>query len=131
MESEEQLRLEQLKKEIHDLSTQLRQLGEDKEKKYKEKENIDKALNSFIKVAKELRDKKAEIDKKVRELKAQREILNHELKDMFAKLAEAKKALPERKKGPVVRENPNLIKKQIEAMQYSIETEGLSFEREQ
>jgi uncharacterized coiled-coil DUF342 family protein len=131
MESEEQLKLEQLKKGIHDLSTELRQLGEEKEKKYKEKENIDKSLNSYIKTAKELRDKKVEIDRKVRELKAQREILNKELKAMFAKLAEAKKNLMpvDKKKGP--RASSGQLKKQIDAMQYAIETEGLSFEREQ
>jgi len=132
MESEEQLKLEQLKKGIHDLSTQLRQLGEEKEKKYKEKETIDKNLNSYIKTAKDLRDKKADIDKKVREMKAQREILNKELKAMFAKLAEAKKNLmpvSDKKKGP--RESSGQLKKQIDAMQYAIETEGLSFEREQ
>jgi len=132
MESEEQLKLEQLKKGIHDLSTELRQLGEEKEKKYKEKENIDKNLNSYIKTAKDLRDKKVEIDKKVRELKAQREILNKELKAMFAKLAEAKKSLmpvSDKKKGP--RESSGQLKKQIDAMQYAIETEGVSFEREQ
>ena len=132
MESEEQLKLEQLKKGIHDLSTELRQLGEEKEKKYKEKENIDKNLNSYIKTAKELRDKKVEIDRKVRELKAQREILNKELKAMFAKLAEAKKSLmpvSDKKKGP--RESSGQLKKQIDAMQYAIETEGVSFEREQ
>jgi uncharacterized coiled-coil DUF342 family protein len=132
MESEEQLKLEQLKKGIHDLSTELRQLGEEKEKKYKEKENIDKNLNSYIKTAKDLRDKKVDIDKKVRELKAQREILNKELKAMFAKLAEAKKSLmpvSDKKKGP--RESSGQLKKQIDAMQYAIETEGVSFEREQ
>ena len=132
MESEEQLKLEQLKKGIHDLSTELRQLGEEKEKKYKEKENIDKNLNYYIKTAKDLRDKKVDIDKKVRELKAQREILNKELKAMFAKLAEAKKSLmpvSDKKKGP--RESSGQLKKQIDAMQYAIETEGVSFEREQ
>jgi len=125
---ESNAKLEQLKKEIHDFSAQLKQLAEQKENKYKEKENIDKTLNSHIKIAKELRDKKAVLDKNIRELKETRTVLNNELKGLFTKFNETKQKQP-KTKGP--RESPGIIKKQIEAMQYSIETEGVSFEREQ
>ncbi len=129
-------KLEQLKKEIQSLSTELKQLGEQKETKYKEKERVELNLNSFIKKARELKDKKVEIDKNIKELKKNRETLNKEIKQMFSKFNQLKKKIlgpqkVDKRRGKDSTTSPAEIKKQIEAIRYSIETEGLSFDREQ
>ena len=124
--AEVQQKLEQLKKEIHLLSVQLKELGEQKETKYKEKEAINQSLNNYIKDAKELRDKKKEIDIKISELKGKRQILNKESSDMFSKFREVKAAAVPNKK----RVSPSNIQRQIEKIEFTIQTEALSFERE-
>jgi len=121
-------RTEQLKKEISILSSQLKDLENQKEAKYQEKDLLDKKLNSLIQSAKSLRDKKQQIDSQIIEHKTKRSTLNKELKELFQKLNEMKNSLP--KENNNFRESPGKIKKQIEAMQFAIETEGLSFAKE-
>jgi len=132
MENQEQpqAKLESLNKEIASLSSQLKDLGAKKEAKYKEKEARDQELNSLIKAAQELRDKKAKIDAEVKGLKAIRDVNNKSLKEYYSKLAEKKSVQQPADKKIKVRLNPAAIKKQIEAMLFSIETEGISFDRE-
>ena len=122
-------KIESLRKEIRELSSKLKELGTKKENHYKEKNDLDKKLNSLIKTAKELRTKKTEIDTEVKSLKAEREKSNTELKTMFSKLAEIKQKLGiGQKQG--ARESSEDIRKQIEAIQFTIQTEALSFDRE-
>jgi len=124
--AEAQQQLEQLKKEIHVVSVQLKELGEQKEAKYKEKEKINEELNGFIKEAKGLRDKKADVDKKIRELKAKRQSLNKESSGLFSKLRDMKSEIE-----PAKRDFSNVnLQKQIEKIEFAIQTEALSFERE-
>jgi len=131
MENQEQpqVRIEVLNREISILSTQLKDLSAKKESGYKDKEARDLELNSLIKIAKELRDAKAKIDSEVKDLKKIRDVDNKGLKEYYGKLAERKvQQTPAEKKGKQV--SPALMKKQVEAMSYAIETEGLSFEKE-
>jgi len=122
-------KVDKLKQEIRELSIRLKDIGEQKEKLYKEKNNFDKELNSNIKTAKELRDKKTKIDEEIKGLKVTREKLNNEIKLMFAKLAELKKKFGlDKQRGK--RESSEDIYKQIDGMQFAIQTEVLSFDRE-
>src|SRR3989344_4474944 len=63
--------------------------------------------------------------KKLKQIKKSREGLNAELKNLFGKLKFFHQSKFERPKV-----SPESIKKQIDAIQFSIETEALSFERE-
>ncbi len=125
--AEVQQQLEQLKKEIHLLSVSLKQLSEQKESKYKEKDNLNQELNNYIKTAKELRDKKKEIDTKIRELKGKRQVFNKGLSEMWGKFREIKANVVPKDKS---KGSPSLIQKQIEKIEFTIQTEALSFERE-
>ncbi|HIH14079.1 MAG TPA: hypothetical protein HA224_02380 [Nanoarchaeota archaeon] len=119
--------LEQLKKEIHLLSVSLKQLSEQKESKYKEKDGLNQDLNNYIKTAKELRDKKKEIDTKIRDLKGKRQVFNKGLSEMWGKFREIKANVVPKDKS---KGSPSLIQKQIEKIEFTIQTEALSFERE-
>ncbi len=128
-------KVEQLKKDIYALSAQLKKLGEEKETRYKEKEGVEKKLNTLIQRAKDIRERKLDIDRNISKLKKEREELNSETKLMFSKFNQLKRnILNSQKPGSRPQEkvsSPAEIKERIEAIKYSIETEGLSFEREQ
>jgi len=124
---------ESLKKEIKNLSTKLKDLGSEKEKAYRQKEELDKQLSKEIKDAKGLKEEKRQIDSQIKDLKAKREVLNKELGEMFAKLKELKLKHgiePVKKEQTDRRVSPAAIKRQIDAIQYTIQTEVLSFEKE-
>ena len=128
MENQEpQVKLEALNRDISILSNQLKDLGVKKELRYKDKDARDLELNSLIKSAQELRDRKQKVDAEIKELKKIRDTDNKGLKEYYNKLAE-KKAIPEEKKKPKL--SSGILKKQIDSMLYAIETEGLSFEKE-
>ena len=115
--------IETLRKQISVLGNELEKLGREKESIYQEKKSAEKFLSNSITAAKESKAKKASIDEQIRAKKVIRTQLNKELK--ASKISGGEKNT--RQKG----ESSQQIKKQIEAMQFSIETEGLSFEREQ
>ena len=127
--AEEQVKVEQLKREISSLSQQLKHVSEEKEDKYKEKDAIDKKLNSLVKSAKDLRDKKKAIDVKIKALKEKRGTLNSDISPMFAKLRDLRtKVMPVEQKER--HRPPAIIRKQIEELEMKIQTEAPSFERE-
>lgn len=130
VQQEPQAKLESLNKEISSLSSQLKDISAKKELRYKDKEARDLELNSLIKAAQDLRDKKAKVDTEVKELKKIRDTDNKGLKEFYGKLAEKKVQQTPVEKKVKPQANPAAIKKQIEAMLFAIETEGISFERE-
>lgn len=127
-QAELQQKLEQLKKEIRLISFQLKELGEKKESEYKKKDNINHELNSAIKDAKELHDKKKETDLKIKDLKVKRQTLNKELSESWAKFRESRTHIISSSNKKKIR--PSNIQKQIEKIEFAIQTEALSFERE-
>ena len=124
MEEAEKQNIDELKKKIEQNSVELKKINEEKENKYKEKNKLDKLLFSFIKKANEIRDKKKRTDTDIYQLKISRKGLNSELKNLFSKFKVIKQ--DRRPKGSGAEQ----LKKQIATIQFSIETEALSFERE-
>jgi len=117
--------IEKLRHQIAILGRELETLNNSKESLYDEKANFDNLLSSTIADANELKAKKRITDDEIKKKKQLRTDLNKELKAHSIKLKSQK---PSNKiRGKL---SPDAIKKQIEAMQYSIETEGLSFEKE-
>lgn len=118
--------VESLRKKISDLGYGLEKLGAEKEALYKEKKSLDEKLSSAINSAKELKTKKASIDLLIKEKKQLRTVLNKDIKNFSKKISELKKTM-RRTKTSI---SPIEMVRQIEAMQYAIETEGLPFEKE-
>lgn len=117
--------VEKLRRQIALLGRELEALNNSKESLYKEKADFDALLSNTIAEANELKTKKKETDEEIKKKKQLRTELNKELKAQGAKLKSQKPATKTK-----IKLSPAAIRKQIEAMQYSIETEGLSFEKE-
>lgn len=111
-----------LRKKIGDLGYELEKLGSEKEILHRKKKDIDEKLSEFISSAKDLKAKKTAIDDDIKKKKLLRTTLNKDLKEYSRKISEFQKAKR-------ICE-PADVKKQIEAMQYAIETAGLTFEKE-
>ncbi len=124
----ESQKLEQLKADIARLTTQLKQTSIQKDTKYKDRDELDKHLNTLIQDAKNLRDQKKLIDEKIKTLKSKRQILNKEISELFKKLGSMRDDLP--KNDNTNKKSPQQLQRQIAAINFSIETEALSFERE-
>ncbi|MBS3064269.1 MAG: hypothetical protein J4472_00440 [DPANN group archaeon] len=125
MEEEAKANLDELKRKIEQTSSELKKINEEKELEYVEKNKLDRLLFSFIKKANEIRDQKTHTDINIKQLKKSREGLNAELKNLFGKLKNIQYI--GNKSSKPSSEN---LKKQINVMQFAIETEALSFERE-
>ncbi len=113
-------------KELTSLRNELDKLDREKEEYFaKSKSN----RNKIIKLKKEIEELKKErnqLTDSVRIVKAERDKLN---KELSGKIAEFKKR-PRRNEGKP-RVNIGLLKKEIKGMEYKIETEALSFDKEQ
>ncbi len=118
--------IEKLRHQIALLGRELEALNNSKESLYKEKADFDNLLSTTIAEANELKAKKKTTDEEIKKKKQLRTDLNKELKAYSTKLKSQKAASP-KAKGKL---SPEIVKRQIEAMQYAIETEGLSFEKE-
>jgi len=128
--NEEELEnLEKLKNEVKELNLKLKQLGKEKEDRYSEKKNLEHTLNQLINEAKELKDKKNAIDTQIHDLKQNRDSENKIFKEILAqihKLQEEKRAATEQLDFSRVR----AIKKELRQLEFSLQTEVISFEKE-
>jgi uncharacterized coiled-coil DUF342 family protein len=118
--------IEKLRHQIAFLGRELEALNNSKELSYREKSDFDNLLSTTIAEANELKAKKKITDDEIKRKKQLRTDLNKELKAYSTKL-KSQKATGSKAKGKL---SPDMVKRQIEAMQYAIETEGLSFEKE-
>lgn len=114
----EEIKVDNLRKKITDLSNELKNLNSQQELLHKEKREVEKLITSIINETKQLKTQKKELDAEIKTKKVLRTALNKELAS--SKKISSKKDQP----------SPNAILRQIEAMQYAIETEGLPFEKE-
>ncbi|MGC8885004.1 MAG: hypothetical protein ACP5KK_00665 [Candidatus Nanoarchaeia archaeon] len=119
MEGEKGANLEDLRKEITELSNILKNLSEQQKTYHKEKKDIDAKLSELIETAKKLKKEKQELTSEIKNKKALRAKLNREVAEAFRQTAKQKSKV-----------DPKKLSRQIEAMQYAIEVEGLPFEKE-
>jgi uncharacterized coiled-coil DUF342 family protein len=127
MELSTSAEIEKLRHQIAQLGNELESLNNSKESFYREKTSFDSLLSNTISEANELKAKKRITDEEIKSKKILRTTLNKELKELSIKMKSMQKAPSTKIKK---RLSPDAIKKQVEAMQYAIETEGLSFEKE-
>jgi uncharacterized coiled-coil DUF342 family protein len=128
MELSANAEIEKLRQQIAQLGKDLESLNNSKESWYKEKTSFDSFLSNTIAEANELKTKKKITDEEIKNKKLLRTTLNKELKELSIKIKSLQKPAASTKLKK--RLSPDAAKKQIEAMQYAIETEGLSFEKE-
>ncbi|HYD02718.1 MAG TPA: hypothetical protein VEC16_00305 [Alphaproteobacteria bacterium] len=118
-----------LKNEVKELRGKINSLDRKKEELYREKRKVGSDIHSRIRVAKDSRDKRNNLTEAVKNNKHSREELEAKIKTLeseVSKLKEEKQAILQK----IGVEDPMELKKNIKKLEFKIETEGLTFEKE-
>ena len=123
-------KLQDLKREIAVLRSELNQIDEQKESAFDAKDKISKQISDSIKRVKEAKSSRNKLTEEVKKLKEQRNQHNEEIttkiKDI-KKLNQDKKDIEKKHK---IKDNPSHIKEQIDNLELKIETQPMSFDKE-
>lgn len=120
-----------LRKDIGELSSSLKNLSNDKESKYQTISKLNDELNVLLKQASELKEQKAKSDAEIREIKKNRDLMNKSVKDLAGKVKDVKtknKDVPQSRERT---ESPLQLASQLENLNMRMQTEVMSFEKEQ
>ena len=123
--------LEKHAKETFELRKELNSIDDKKESLFNEKNKVSGEIRKLIGTVKSSRAERDRLTKEVRELKEKRAKLSDEIKK---KIGEAKKLNSEKdkvRKKQSIKADPYKLKKEIEEMESMIETEAMSFQKEQ
>ena len=121
--------LNSVRSEIRDLRNKFNNLDRKKEELYREKRKISSDIHSRIRVAKDSKDKRNNLTEAVKTTKHSKEELEAKLKI----LEEEIKNLKEEKTRTLQKigvQDPIMLKKEIKKLEFKIETEGVTFEKE-
>jgi len=121
-------RLKDLRIQINSVKKELNKLNREKESWFKKRSNINKQITEQINVVKASKEERNELTEKVKTLKVDRDVLNKEISEKVNLLKDLKE-----KSGPIKteRQSPAQLKKQIERLDYTIQTQPMSFKKEQ
>ena len=117
-----------LKKQAREISNSLRDLGSKKEQKYREKTKLDSALNKLIKEAIELKTQKRTYQKRISELKKERNIKNKEVYEGIKKLKDLRAKYAKEYRKPKI--DIKRLQKDLEKLNFTLETGTLSQKKE-
>ncbi len=123
-------RFNELKQEIRILNEQLKRASEEKEVWYKKKKDLRDQIELLIKEANEIKLKKNKTFGEVKQFKDQRDKYNKEVQDLISQIRDItqKKEDAHKKYGAI---DSARIKNKIDELERKIETEALSFKKEQ
>jgi len=125
MEKREQI--QQLGKDIGELSTRLKHLDAQKEEKYQEISETNTKLNDLLKQASELKAGKAELAKQIQDKKENRDKLNTNVKTLAIQL----KSVPVVRIDMRSRESPRALREQLNHLELKLQTEVVNYKNEQ
>jgi uncharacterized coiled-coil DUF342 family protein len=121
--------LNTVRSEVRELRNKFNNLDRKKEELYREKRKISSDIHSRIRVAKDSKDKRNNLTETVKTTKHSKEELEAKLKQLESDVQslrdEKQKALSKIGVG-----DPMMLKKDIKKLEFRIETEGLTFEKE-
>ena len=124
------VKIDAYNKELRELRGNLNQLNDQKNALSGDRSQVGRKIADLIRQAKKLRRERDELTKGVREHKTERDKLNSEI---HRRIEEIRKKSADKKvtreSGP--QENPRILEKQIERLQYKLETEVVDFKAEQ
>lgn len=121
---------ENQRKEILALKEQLRSARQQREELFEKKRQLGKQITDLIDSVKKRRDQRNNLTKSVRDSKEKRRDLNKVIREKIAQLKELQKDRRHVAKDGS-RIDPVKLSKEIERMNYRLETEGMSFDKEQ
>lgn len=131
-EQKEELKqkIHSIQQEINQLKSELNKLGAGTEQAFLQAKTVHNQIGSQIHKIRDLKNKRNSLTNQVKELKKKRDELNASINPKFDELKKLDKEKKEALKKSGVKGDPSRIKKEIDAMQYKIETEGLTFDKE-
>lgn len=123
--------LKKVQDEVSALRARLNSINAEKESWFKKKRDYSRQIAELAKNVKDSRNKRNSYTKQVKDSKQKRTDLNKQIKDKIEELRKfnAEKKAIQQKHG--IKGDPAALKKEIEDIEFSIETEGLSFSKEQ
>lgn len=132
------------------IKDEIKTIGDEKEVWFKKRQEIQRQISKLIKQVVDLRNERNSLTESVHSQKGKRAELNTSINEEIVKIkdispeqkAETSQNTPisystghsygsDRRSTFVSRDNPAKIKKEIDKLEYSIETEGFSFKKEQ
>ncbi len=119
-----------LKTEITELKKILNELNVEKEEWFTEKESLKKEVANLISQIKKIKFSKDKDNKETQKLKSEREKYNNKVKELIAEFKKLNSEKQKVMKDKKITFNPAEISKQIDALDYTIQTEALSFDKE-
>jgi len=123
------MELNSVRSEVRDLRNKFNNLDRKKEELYREKRKISSDIHSRIRVAKDSKDKRNNLTEAVKTTKHSKEELEAKLKVLDDEI----KNMKEEKTKTLQRigvSDPMMLKKEIKKLEFKIETEGVTFEKE-
>ncbi len=130
MTTTEETSINELQNEIKKIKESLTQLNDQKEKFFSDRSDLSKKISQHINQIKKLKEERNTLTDKVKATKDERTEKTKQLKEKIIKHKELmSKRKDSGKKG--FREDPVKIRKTIDRLQYSIETEVVDFKKEQ
>lgn len=132
MSSQQEL-VEQLNKcrvEVSTLRGRLDELDKEKESWFRKKGEFSSTIRASIQKIKESKTRRDSLTNEVKELKPKRDVLNRELALKFSEFEKLKKEKISSSKTSGIKSSPSSIKQHIEKLEFKIETDTVSFEKE-
>ena len=120
-----------LRQRVIELKRTLGGLHQQKEQAFAKRKQIDSQLSAIAQALKQAKDKRDALTKEVKERKQVRSQVS---KDIQSRVGEIKKLSEERQQllaKHKVQGNPEALRAELNALEYKIETQGLSFTKEQ
>jgi len=116
--------------EVSRLRNTLNELDKEKELWFKKKQDLTAKIRESIQKIKDSKNKRDALTLEVKGLKPKRDSVNKELSSKSSELEKLKKEMSELAKSLGIRDSPSRIKQQMERLEFKIETDTVSFEKE-
>lgn len=123
-------KLDELKKEILTLRTSLNEIDEQKESWFNKKESYSSEIRKLIGAIKDDKKKRDELTQKVKEDKEERKKVNDDALAKISQIQAFNKEKEEIVKKFKIKDDPSILKEEISRLEFKIETEVMSFDKE-
>lgn len=117
--------------EVSKLRTALNEIGREKESWFRKKGEFSAKIRASIQKIKDNKSKRDALTLEVKALKPKRDGINKEISEKLKEFDSAKKEKTGIAKSSGIKDPPSKIKQQIEKLEFKIETEPMSFDKEQ
>jgi uncharacterized coiled-coil DUF342 family protein len=121
---------DELNQDIRKLRTRLNELNDQKEKLFDQRNHISREISELIKNVKGIRSERDTMTSEVKLSKEEREKLNDDIKKAIADSKTLSAERDEIVKRTGVKDDPRFLKRELERLNYKIETEAMSFDKE-